>query len=338
MRRPPRPVRTTPRVLARAVIGTLGTFAAVGAGAQPVPPPSASAPANAPAPAPADPLQSACLTPAASQDARQEASPAPAAPAAPRDALPAVFYVGDSTVRNGSGTGANGEWGWADQIAPYFDPRRVHVVNCALGGRSSRTYLTQGHWERVRALLRPGDVVVVQFGHNDGGPLNDTTRARGTIRGVGEETEAIANLLTRQPEVVHSYGWYLRRYVADARARGATPVIASPVPRNRWERGAVVRDRAAYAGWAGQVARAEGVPFLDLDELIARAYDAMGPDSVRALFGRDHAHTSLPGARLAARVVVAALKGLPRDPVAAYLSPAAAAVPAATTSAPPPSH
>lgn len=247
--------------------------------------------------------------------------------AAPRDpALATVFYIGDSTVRNGSGSGGNGEWGWGDLTGAFLDTARVNVVNCALGGRSSRTFLTQGHWDRVLAHLKAGDVVVMQFGHNDGGALNDTSRARGTIRGVGEEAEEIDNLLTKRREVVRSYGWYLRRYVADTRARGATAVVASPVPRNVWEGGRVLRNATSYAGWAAQVARAEGVPFLDLNELIAREYDALGPERVRALFGRDHTHTSLEGARLGARVVVGAFNGLPRNPLAAYLSPAGAAV------------
>lgn len=244
----------------------------------------------------------------------------------PDAALPTLFYIGDSTVRNGSGAGGNGEWGWGDLTPVYFDSSRVNVVNRARGGRSSRTFLAQGLWDEVLRELKAGDVVIVQFGHNDGGAINDTSRARGTIRGVGEETETIDNLLTGEREVVHSYGWYLRRYIADARARGAVPIVASPVPRNIWKGGSVVRDRDRYAGWARQVAEAEGVPFLDLNEIIAREYDRLGPERVRELFGRDHTHTNLEGARLSARLVVAALRGLPGDPVAPYLSTAGAAV------------
>src|SRR5690349_17881173 len=88
---------------------------------------------------------------------------------APRDAaLPTLFHIGDSTVRNGSGAGANGEWGWGDLTAAYLDTTRINVVNCALGGRSSRTFLTGGNWDRVLPNLKPGDVVLMQFGHNDG--------------------------------------------------------------------------------------------------------------------------------------------------------------------------
>lgn len=249
-----------------------------------------------------------------------------AAAAQAADDLPTLFYIGDSTVRNGRGDGGNGQWGWGDHTAVYFDSTKVRIANRALGGRSSRTFLTQGHWERVLETLKPGDVVIIQFGHNDGGALNDTSRARGTIRGIGEESEEIENLLTGQHEVVHSFGWYLRRYVSDVRARGATPIIASLVPRNRHENGVFVRDGESYAGWAEQVARAEGVAFLDLNELVAREYDRLGPERVAPLFEGDHTHTSLEGARLTARIVIGALNALPENPLAAYLSPEGAAV------------
>jgi lysophospholipase L1-like esterase len=263
---------------------------------------------------------------AAAAPARAQ-TPSPVQCAPPRDpAAPTLFHIGDSTVRNGNGTGANGEWGWGDLIAVYLDTARLNVVNCALGGTSSRTFLTRGHWDKVLAHLKRGDVVVMQFGHNDGGALNDTSRARGSIRGVGEEAETIDNLLTKQRETVHSYGWYLRKFIADARARGARPIVASPIPRNIWRDGRVARDSATYAGWAERVARAAGAPFVDLNELVAREYEALGAERVRGFFPRDHTHTALEGARLNARVVVGALKGLPANPLGAYLSDSAAAV------------
>ena len=92
-------------------------------------------------------------------------------------ALPTLFLIGDSTVRNGRGDGANGQWGWGEPLVDYFDPAKINVVNRAVGGLSSRTYLTMGHWDRVLAMLKPGDFVMMQFGHNDDGPLDDR-RAR----------------------------------------------------------------------------------------------------------------------------------------------------------------
>jgi lysophospholipase L1-like esterase len=158
--------------------------------------------------------------------------PEPANPA-----LPSLVLIGDSTVRNGhddgQGKGPTGQWGWGNPIANYFDTSKVNVVNRAVGGLSSRTYITSGHWQRTLALIKKGDVVLMQFGHNDASPVNDTSRARGTIRGTGNEAEEIDNLLTKKRETVHSYGWYLADYVAQVRAKGATPVIVSPISRVR---------------------------------------------------------------------------------------------------------
>lgn len=104
-----------------------------------------------------------------------------------------VFIVGDSTVKNGKGDGAGGLWGWGDYIGQFLDTTKVSVENHALGGTSSRTFQDKGLWEPVFKSLQKGDYVLIQFGHNDDGPINDNFRARGTIKGIGEETEEIDN-------------------------------------------------------------------------------------------------------------------------------------------------
>jgi rhamnogalacturonan acetylesterase len=233
--------------------------------------------------------------------------------------LPTLYIVGDSTVRNGKGDGANGQWGWGDLIGVYFDPAKINVVNYALGGRSSRTFITEGHWDKVLAWVKPGDFVMMQFGHNDGGPLNDDSRARGSIKGTGDESQEIDNLLTKKHEAVHSYGWYMRKYIADTKAKEATPIVCSMIPRKIWKDGKIVRNSGDYAGWAAEVARAEGVAFVDLNEIIARRYDEMGPAKVEPLFADEHTHTTRAGAELNAECVIAGLKGLAKDPLALYL-------------------
>src|SRR5262245_6094543 len=245
--------------------------------------------------------------------------------------LPTLFLIGDSTVRNGAGDGANKQWGWGEPIAAYFDRAKITVLNRARGGRSSRTFVTEGLWDQVLSMMKPGDFVLIQFGHNDGGPINDDSRARGTIKGVGEGTEEIDNLLTKKHEVVHSYGWYLRKYIADARAKGATPVICSPIPRKIWKEGRIVRDQ--YARWAEDVAKAEKVGFIDLNEIIARQYEAMGAEKVEPLFADEHTHTTLAGAELNAACVISGLKALKTDPLASYYSAKAATAEAAKGSA-----
>ena len=228
--------------------------------------------------------------------------------------LPSVFLIGDSTVRNGGGDGGGGQWGWGEPLAQMLDAKHINVVNRAIGGLSSRTFLIQGHWERTQTLIRPGDWVVMQFGHNDPAPLNDAHRARGTIKGTGEEAIPVDNLITGKWEVVHSYGWYLRRYIRDIRAAGATPVVCTFVPRKTWQDGKIVRDGGGYAGWARDVAAAEGARLIDLNARVAERYDALGAAEVEHLFADAHTHTSWVGAEINAEIVAEALRELPNFP------------------------
>lgn len=217
-----------------------------------------------------------------------------------------VFTIGDSTVKNGKGDGAGGQWGWGDLIVQYFDTTKVFVKNRALGGTSSRTYQTKGLWDAVLKELKKGDFVLMQFGHNDGGTINDTLRARGTIKGVGEETEEIDNLITKQHEIVHSYGWYLRKMVREAKAKGATPILVTPIPRNDWENGKIKRTPASYPDWAMEVARQEKIRCIDLNKRMSEKLDGWGEIQVTGVyfFAPDHTHTSAKGAAMAASLVV----------------------------------
>jgi lysophospholipase L1-like esterase len=222
---------------------------------------------------------------------------------------PTLYIIGDSTVKNGSGKGADGLWGWGDPIAACFDKSKIDVVNRALGGRSSRTYLTEGLWDKVLANLKPGDFVLMQFGHNDGGPLTGP-KARASIKGNGDQTQDVTDPKTGKPLTVHTYGWYIRKYVSDTKSKGATPIVLSPIPRNMWKDGKVLRNANDYGKWAADAARAEGAQFVDLNQIIADKYDQLGPDKVKTFFPGDHTHTNLAGARFNAVAVVEGLKGL----------------------------
>jgi rhamnogalacturonan acetylesterase len=224
---------------------------------------------------------------------------------------PVVYLIGDSTVKNGSGKGSDGLWGWGDFLPEHFDTTRIKIENRARGGRSSRTYQTEGLWQNVLDKLKPGDYVILQFGHNDGGAINDTTRARGSIKGNGEETQEIDNLLTKKHEVVHSYGWYIRKYITDTKAKGATPIVCSLVARNVWKNGKVDRASESYSKWAHEAANAEGAFFIDLNDRVASQYEALGADSVKSLFLTDHTHTNQAGAKINAALVARAIKETP---------------------------
>lgn len=227
-----------------------------------------------------------------------------------------LFIIGDSTVRNST----QGLQGWGDAIGGFFDQTKIKVENHARGGRSSRTYLTEGLWDQVLASLKPGDFVLIQFGHNDGGAVNDESRARGSLRGTGDEIQEIDNLLTRKHEVVHTFGWYLKRFITDTRARGATPIVLSPIPRNIWKDGKVIRASSDYGKWAAEVAKSESAFFIDLNEIVARRYEAIGPEKVKSLyFLEDHTHTTPVGAQVNAASVVEGLRALKNCPLADFL-------------------
>lgn len=221
-------------------------------------------------------------------------------------AKPNLYLIGDSTVRNGT----SGQTGWGEPLGNHFDPAKIRVVNRAIGGRSSRTFLTEGRWDAVMAVLKPGDFVIMQFGHNDGGPLNGD-RCRASIKGIGEEAEEIVRETDGMPESVHSYGWYLRHYIRGAQSKGAVPIVLSQVPRNIWKDGEIGRVNRDYGLWAKQSAASEGALFIDFNEILAARYEAMGEEKAAGFFAEgDHTHHTSSGAAFNAAVLADAIRGL----------------------------
>jgi rhamnogalacturonan acetylesterase len=231
--------------------------------------------------------------------------------AIPSDQKRSLYLVGDSTVKNGSGKGEGGLWGWGDFLGEQLDTSRLHIENDARGGRSSRTYIAEGLWDAVLLKIKKGDIVLIQFGHNDAGPVNDTIRARGTIRGIGEETEEIDNMITKKHEIIHTFGWYLRKYLRDTKAKGGIPILISRVAQNNWKDGKVVRATEDYALWTRQIAEREDVSFIDLNDLVATKYEQLGPEVVTSkIFLTDKTHTTMEGARINAAIVAAEMRRL----------------------------
>jgi lysophospholipase L1-like esterase len=245
-------------------------------------------------------------------------------------ALPTIWVVGDSTASFHEDTMHEGELaaqGWGPYFAQYFDPAKVNVMNVARGGRSTRTYRTEGTWGRVLEHVKKGDVVLIQMGQNDVFAINDDSRARGTIPGIGDESQEIDNMLTKQHETVHTFGWYLRQYIRETKAKGATPIVLSLTPRDNWNGTKLERGTPGYREWGAAVAKQEGVEFLDMTEIIAEVYDTMPHEKVAALYhAKEPVHADYEGAALNAKLTVEGLKGLPDAPVTRYLSPKGAAV------------
>jgi lysophospholipase L1-like esterase len=233
------------------------------------------------------------------------------------DHKPVLYIIGDSTVKNSDGSGKNGQWGWGTVVDAHFDTNKISVRNHAIGGRSSRTFITDGRWDKILETLTKGDYVLMQFGHNDGSPLDDTARARGTIKGIGNDSTEIYNPIRKMKEMVHSYGWYMRKFVNEAKEKGAIPVICSPVPRDNRKDGKY--NRSEYGVWAKQVANETGAYFIDLQDLIALEYEKMDTTKVNSFFPADKTHTNKEGALINAEQVVKGIRDLKKCKLKNYL-------------------
>jgi len=230
-------------------------------------------------------------------------------------ALPRLWIAGDSTVRNGGF-----QRGWGQDIEGFVDKKKIRVANRAIGGRSARTFFVEGRWDKMLGEMKAGDLVIVQFGHNDVGPLDERGKFRGSIQGIGEETVEV-----KRPdgvtETVHSFGWYLRHYARTAKAKGATVILCSPVPHKNFNAaGKFVRDWALWRGWVKSSAAAEGVLFVDLAEIVGAAYAAMEPARVEGFFADKGTHTNREGALFNARAVIGGARGLAGKPLDGFLN------------------
>jgi lysophospholipase L1-like esterase len=236
--------------------------------------------------------------------------------------LPTLWLIGDSTVRNGTkgDNGPDGQWGWGAPLVAYFDLGKINVVNRAFGGTSSRTFYRGFFWQDLKPRIRRGDFVILQFGAND----NGGAKGKGRLKGVGEETE------TNNGESVHTFGWYLRQFVAEARAQGGTPIICSLTPRKQWDTGGKFRrDNKTHAAWAQQVAKETNTPFVPLYDIIAAKYEELGAGKVDTLYvpsPKERLHTGWDGAVVNAECVIAGLKALPGDPLEKFFSERARAI------------
>ena len=255
-----------------------------------------------------------------------------------KDGRPVVFITGDSTVKN-TDSDPDGMWGWGSVAWTVFDTARVEVVNAAMAGRSCRSYMNEGRWERVYNSLKPGDFVLIQFGHNDISPI-DKPKYRGAIATASDtchvyHMQAAKEDLSQQNvidqklksntqvgsyEVVYSFGWYLKKFIQDVREKGATPILVSLTPRNEWTDGHIERRNDSYGRWYREVVEATGVEFVDMHNITADFLDKKCGSKEKAAryYKRDHTHTSLLGARTNAASMAQGLRQN-QSPLAKYL-------------------
>jgi DNA sulfur modification protein DndE len=183
---------------------------------------------------------------------------APAAGAANHP--PQVLLAGDSTMADKPLDLPERGWGMA--LGAFFQPGVV-VKNHAMNGRSTRSFIDEGRWQKLLDETHPGDVVIIQFGHND-------EKVEDPKRGTDPKTTFPENL---------------RRFVRDVRAKQATPILATPVCRRKFDAaGKLVLTHGAYPDAIRAVARAENVPLLELEHATAAWLRATGDAPSRKFF------------------------------------------------------
>jgi lysophospholipase L1-like esterase len=216
-----------------------------------------------------------------------------------------VYMIGDSTMADRPQPETNPERGWGQMLPRFFD-KTVSVRNFAVNGRSTKSFIDEGKWAAVLAQLQPGDYVLIQFGHND------------------EKTEDPA----RYTNPYTGYRRNLERFVAESRAKGATPVLFSSIVRRHWNAQGVLEDtHGAYPLVTREVARDLRVPFVDLQLASEDLVREAGPEASKRLYAwsspgefamypqghQDDTHLSAAGAEAVARLAAEGLArtGLP---------------------------
>ena len=165
-----------------------------------------------------------------------------------------IFLAGDSTMSAYSEKSAP-QQGWGTALSPLCK-EGVKVVNYACGGRSSMSFITEKRWERIRKEAKKGDIVIIQFGHNDAHR--------------GEKN------LYRSTDPQTTFKLYLRLYVAEARARGLIPILCTPTALYVFNNGKAVNKRPAYSIACREIAAETKCDLIDLNAYALEKMTAMG--------------------------------------------------------------
>lgn len=180
---------------------------------------------------------------------------------------PATLYtIGDSTMAPNTkcdeDPGDPGR-GWAEPLQGLFDPSRLVVRNCAVSGRSTKSFIDEGRWQKVLDRIAPGDLLLIQFGHND-------AKKSDPKRYTDPETTFKENL---------------RRFVAEARDKGATPILATSIVRRLFHADGSLRDsHGRYVPAAAEVAEELDVPLVDMNRLTGELVLKYGPEASKKLY------------------------------------------------------
>lgn len=199
-----------------------------------------------------------------------------------------VFIAGDSTAAE-YGPERAPQAGWGQALQSYLDPAAWQVRNHAKGGRSARSFIAEGRLDAIARELRRGDVLLIQFGHNDA-KFEDPSR---------------------YDDPQQAYPQYLSRYVALARDKGATPILLTPAARLLYDFGSLLDTHGLYTQAVQRLAAEQQVALIDLNASSSAWIRALGEQAAKPYFlfvpeqGKaDGTHFSHAGAAAVACLVV----------------------------------
>lgn len=231
-----------------------------------------------------------------------------------------IFMIGDSTMANKNITGGNPERGWG-MMLPGFFSEEVRIDNHAVNGRSSKSFIDEGRWDKVISQVKKGDYVIIQFGHNDEKPKADRHTDPGT-----------------------TFDANLARFVNETREKGGIPILCNAIVRRNFvrpldesiskdtrhdagevkqlEEGDTLYDtHGAYIESPRNVAKQLNVAFIDMNKITHDLVQGLGPVESKKLFmwvapnqvpafpkGReDNTHLNIYGGRVVAGLAVDAI-------------------------------
>lgn len=177
-------------------------------------------------------------------------------------AVPTLYVIGDSTAA-AYGSERYPLFGWAQVLQHYFDETKLIVLDKAISGRSAKSFYDEGAWNPIREALHPGDYVFIQFGHND--EKKDDPK--------------------RYTDPATTYPEYLKRYIDEIRAAGASPILLTSINRNSWKTPRALADtHGDYPDAVRRLAKAEKLPLIDMHRLTWRYFETLGQERTTRLF------------------------------------------------------
>jgi lysophospholipase L1-like esterase len=211
-----------------------------------------------------------------------------------------LYCIGDSTMANKKDPDKNPEHGWGQVLQPFFK-ENITVINKAVNGRSTRSFINEKRWDSVYKKLKKGDYVFIEFGHNDQ-KIEDSARFT-------------------NPHTAYRYN--LIRFVKESREKGAIPILLTSISRRNFnEKGVLVPTHGDYPLETRLVAQEYNVPFIDLEyytELLEQSYGSEKSKQLHLHFKAgenafydtdkaDDTHLSLLGANKIAEIVINQIK------------------------------